>query len=52
MEIKVNPDYDLPLTKMLELHSMIIIVRSFFHEGGKHYPQVFLDNCFYKLVKK
>ena len=31
---------------------MIIVVRSVFHECKKYYPQVFLDECLYKLAKK
>ena len=31
------------------LHSLTIIVRSVFEEAGKYYPQVFLDECLYKL---
>ena len=47
MKIKFNSDGDLPLRKTLELYNMVIVVRSIFHEGSKHYPQVFLDECFY-----
>ena len=49
MEIKFNSDDDLPLNKTLELRNMIIIFRSVFHEGNKYCPQVFLDECLYKL---
>ena len=28
---------------------MIIFIRSVFYEGGKSYPQIFLDEYFYKL---
>ena len=43
MKIKFNLDEDLALNKTLKPCNMIIIVRSVFHEGNKHYPQVFLD---------
>ena len=49
MTIKFNSDDDLPSNKTLDLHNMIILIRSVFHEGGKYYPQVFLDECWYKL---
>ena len=49
MKIKFNFDDDLPLNKTLEIRSMVIIVRSIFHEGNKYYSQVFLDECLYKL---
>ena len=49
MKIKFNSDDDLPLNKPLQFHSLIIIIRSVFEEGGKLYPQVFLDNALYEL---
>ena len=51
MEIKLNIGDDLPLKKILELHNIIIVVRSFFFYGvTKYYPQIFLDACLYKLT--
>ena len=38
MKIKFDLDDDLPLKKMLELHNMIVVVRSVFREGNKYYP--------------
>lgn len=49
MPIKFNSDNDLPLTKTLDLSNMIVGPRSVFHEGNKHYSQVFLDRCLHKL---
>ena len=49
MKIKFNSDDDLPLNKPLQFHWLIIIIRSVFEEGGKLYPQVFLDNTLYEL---
>ena len=49
MKIKFNSDDDLPLNKPLQFHSLIIIIRSVFEEGGKLYPQVFLDDALYEL---
>ena len=49
MKIKFNLDKELPLNKMMEIPSMIIVVRAVFHENNKYYPQVFLDECLYKL---
>ena len=48
-KIKFNSDDDSRLKKTLELHNMVIVLRSVFHEGKKYYPQVSLDECFYKL---
>ena len=49
MKIKFNSDNDLPLNKPLKFHAMTIIIRSVFEEGGKLYPQIFLDECLYEL---
>ena len=34
---------------MIEIPTMTIVVRAVFHENNKYYPQVFLDDCLYKL---
>ena len=44
MKIKFNSDDDLSLNKPLKFRLMIITIRSVFEEGGKLYPQVFLDH--------
>ena len=49
MKIKFNSDDKLPLNKKIEIYSMIIVARAVFNENNKHYPQVFLDECLYKL---
>ena len=49
MKIKFNLDDELPVNKVIEIHSMIIVVRYVFHENNKYYPQVFLDERLYKL---
>ena len=49
MKIKFNSDNDFPLNKPLKLHAMTIIIRSVFEEGGKLYPQGFLDNALHEL---
>ena len=49
MKIKFNSDDDLPLNKPLKFHAMTIIIRSVFEEGGKLYPQVYLDEALYEL---
>ena len=43
MKIKFNLGNDLPLNKMIEILSMIIVVRAVFHENNKYYPQVFFQ---------
>ena len=49
MKIKFNSDQELPLNKTIEIPSVIIVVRAVFHGNNKYYPQVFLDECLYKL---
>ena len=51
MKIKFNSDDDLPLNKPLKFHAMTIIIRSVFEEGGKLYPQIFLDDTLYEECK-
>ena len=41
MKTKFDLDNDLPLKKTLEVHNIIIVVRSVFHEDSKLYLQVF-----------
>ena len=49
MKIKFNSDDSLPLNKLLKFHTMTIIIRPVFEEGGKLYPQMFLDDTLYEL---
>ena len=49
MKIKFNSDEDLPLNKPLKFHTMTIIIRSAFEEGGKLYSQSFLNDALYEL---
>ena len=41
MKIKFNSDYNLPLNQILEIDNMTIVIRYFFREDKKYYPQVF-----------
>ena len=50
MKIKFSSDDDLPLNKLLKFHFMTIIIRWFFSEDDKLYPQLFLDDILYELV--
>ena len=49
MKIKFNSDEKLPLNKMIEIPTMAIVVRAIFYDNNTLYPQVFLDECLYKL---
>ena len=39
MKMKFSLDGELPLNKMIEIPSMIIVVRAVFYENNKYYPQ-------------
>ena len=41
---------NLSMNKPIKLHLLIIIIRCVFSEGGKFYPQVFLDDALYELM--
>ena len=49
IKVKFNSDNDLLLSKPLKFHAMTIIIKCVFEEGGKFYPQVFLDDALYEL---
>ena len=44
IKMKFNSNDDFLLKKLLKFHAVTIIIRSVFEEGGKLYPQVFLDD--------
>ena len=48
-KIRFGTDDDLPLNKPLNQYMLTIIVRSVLEDEGKFYPQVYLDECLYKL---
>ena len=47
--IGVNTDDDVPLNKPLKFPALTIIIRCVFQAGEKLYPQIYLDECLYKL---
>ena len=49
IKIKFNSDDELFLNKTIEIPSIAIVIRSIFIENSKYYPQIFLDQCLYKL---
>ena len=51
MKIKFNSDDKLSLNKTVEIPTIKIFVRAIFLENKKYYPQVFLDECLYKILK-
>ena len=47
---RLESNDDLPLNKPIKLRLLTIIIRSFFSEDGKFYPQLFLHDALYELV--
>ena len=47
--IGINTDDDLSLNKPLKFSTLTIIIRCFFKEDEKMYPQIYLDECLYEL---
>ena len=41
MKIKFDSGDNLPLNNILKLYNLAIVVRSFFHEENKYYPQFY-----------
>ena len=48
MKIKFNSDDELN-DKTIEIITMVMVTGAVFHENNKYYPQVFLDECLYKI---
>ena len=51
MQIIFNSNNNLPLKQELEILDVVKIIRSVFFDNNEYYPQVFLDECLYKLAK-
>ena len=49
MKIEFDSNDKLLLNKMIQIPVMVIVVRGIFYQNNKHYPQVFLDKCMYKI---
>ena len=49
MKIKFESDDNLPLGKTFSISDIIIVAASVLEKDGKFYPQIFLDDCVYKL---
>ena len=50
MKVKLSSGDGLTLKKGLELYEKKIFFRSVLNGGNKYYPQVFLNDCLYKLA--
>ena len=49
-KISFESNDDLLIDKPMTLRLLTIIIRCVFSEGGKFYPQLFLDDALYELV--
>ena len=49
MKIKFDSDDNLPLNKTIKILIMTIVAGPVFRENNKYCPQVFLDECLYKI---
>ena len=49
IKIKFDLDDELPLNKTIEIPTITAVVRAIFLENNKYCPQVFLDECLYKI---
>ena len=49
IKIKFDSDDELPLNKTKQIPVMVVVVGAIFYENSKYFPQVFLDQCPYKI---
>lgn len=51
IKIRYNLNIDLPTGKLLETYGAVIAIRSGFRDKNEYYPEIFLDECLYKLAE-
>ena len=49
LKIKFESNDNLPADDIVNMQQVTIIIRSFFAQNGKFYPQLFLDDALYEL---
>ena len=49
MKNKFDSNDELPLNKTIEIPTITIVVGAIILENNKQYPQVFLDECLFKI---
>ena len=49
MRIKFESNDNFPTDHIVNLHQVLIIIRSVFAQYGQFYPQLFLDDAIYEL---
>ena len=50
IKVRFESNDDLPMNKPIKLRLLTIIIRCVFSEGGKFYPQFFLDDALYEVA--
>ena len=48
MKIRFKSDDRVPINKILNIFVCVLIIKSVFKRNGKYYPQIYLDNCYFK----
>ena len=48
MKIIFDPNYDLPLNKIIGISVLSIVVKSVFQSENKYYPQIHIHECEYE----
>ena len=51
MKIRFKSNDDFPQNKPIKLRLLTIIIRSVIRKNGKFYPQLFLDDALYELLR-
>ena len=48
-EIKLFAIYDLPIGRVLKIHSMTIAIKTLIEKDNKFFPEISLNHCSYKI---
>ena len=51
MKIKFKSNDNLSTDNVINMHQVTTIIRSIFTQNGKFYPQLFLDDALYELLR-
>ena len=51
MKIKFDTDDHISLNKIIYFPTITIMIRSVTQKDDKYYPQIFLDDCLYEVLK-
>ena len=48
MKTNFKSDDKVPINEILNIPVCVLIIKSLFKRNGKYYPQIYLDNCYFK----